>query len=53
MAKNPKVKDPTEVALSAIEEALNIGDLPQSGYGVLGEVELFESLQESSRSLPR
>ena len=26
MAKNPKVKDPTEVALSAIQEALNISD---------------------------
>ena len=27
MANNPKkVKDPTEVALSAIQEALNIGD---------------------------
>ncbi|NGX93747.1 MAG: hypothetical protein G4V63_00385, partial [Candidatus Afipia apatlaquensis] len=30
MAKNPKVKDPTEAALSAIQEALNIGDLPPS-----------------------
>ena len=30
MAKNPKVKDPTEVALSAIQEALNIGDLPET-----------------------
>src|SRR3984957_13105852 len=29
MANNPKkVKDPTEVALSAIQEALNIGDAP-------------------------
>src|SRR3981189_3195389 len=29
MAKNPKkVKDPTEVALSAIQEALNISDAP-------------------------
>src|SRR5471030_81698 len=29
MANNPKkVKDPTEVALSAIQEALNISDLP-------------------------
>ena len=28
MAKNPKVKDPTEVALSAIQEALNISDTP-------------------------
>jgi len=33
MAKNPKVKDPTEVALSAIEEALNMGDLPQPDSG--------------------
>ncbi|HEX3869580.1 MAG TPA: hypothetical protein VHV77_04005, partial [Pirellulales bacterium] len=31
MANNPKkVKDPTEVALSAIQEALNIGDAPNS-----------------------
>jgi hypothetical protein len=31
MANNPKkVKDPTEVALSAIQEALNIGDAPMS-----------------------
>ena len=30
MAKNPKVKDPTEAALSAIQEALNIGDAPAS-----------------------
>ncbi len=29
MANNPKkVKDPTEVALSAIQEALNIADAP-------------------------
>ena len=29
MANNPKkVKDPTEVALSAIQEALNISDAP-------------------------
>ena len=29
MANNPKkVKDPTEVALSAIQEALNISDTP-------------------------
>ena len=29
MANNPKkVKDPTEVALSAIQEALNISDVP-------------------------
>ena len=31
MANNPKkVKDPTEVALSAIQEALNIADAPTS-----------------------
>src|SRR5476651_1407220 len=31
MANNPKkVKDPTEVALSAIQEALNIGDMPDA-----------------------
>ena len=37
MANNPKkVKDPTEVALSAIQEALNIGDAPaadNAGFG--------------------
>ena len=33
MAKNPKVKDPTEDALSAIQEALNISDLPASDSG--------------------
>jgi hypothetical protein len=32
MANNPKkVKDPTEVALSAIQEALNIGDTRADG----------------------
>ncbi|MBA4038018.1 MAG: hypothetical protein C0480_25805, partial [Bradyrhizobium sp.] len=32
MANNPKkVKDPTEVALSAIQEALNIGDAGADG----------------------
>src|ERR1700731_2762646 len=32
MANNPKkVKDPTEVALSAIQEALNISDAPAAG----------------------
>jgi len=31
MANNPKkVKDPTEVALSAIQEALNISDVPMA-----------------------
>jgi hypothetical protein len=34
MANNPKkVKDPTEVALSAIQEALNISDTPASDAG--------------------
>ena len=39
MANNPKkVKDPTEVALSAIQEALNIGDGPTADRGsVRGE----------------
>jgi hypothetical protein len=32
MAKNPKVKDPTEVALSAIQDALNISDEPNGGF---------------------
>ncbi len=32
MAKNPKIKDPTEVAMSAIQEALNIGKAkPENG----------------------
>lgn len=32
MANNPKkIKDPTEVALSAIQEALNIPDAPPAG----------------------
>src|SRR5438105_2158211 len=35
MANNPKkVKDPTEVALSAIQEALNIADAPSPGLGL-------------------
>ena len=35
MANNPKkVKDPTEVALSAIQEALNIADAPESGLNL-------------------
>src|SRR6202048_3423260 len=34
MANNPKkVKDPTEVALSAIQEALNISDAPAGDRG--------------------
>ena len=34
MANNPKkVKDPTEVALSAIQEALNISDAPPDNRG--------------------
>ncbi|MGC1555842.1 MAG: hypothetical protein WA806_24050, partial [Bradyrhizobium sp.] len=34
MANNPKkVKDPTEVALSAIQEALNISDAPDVNDG--------------------
>src|ERR1700749_3530491 len=39
MANNPKkVKDPTEVALSAIQEALNINDAaPDSSRGVVGD----------------
>src|SRR5258708_17525804 len=33
MANNPKkVKDPTEVALSAIQEALNISDAPEADH---------------------
>ncbi len=31
-AKNSKVKDPTEVALSAIQDALNISDTPDSSF---------------------
>ena len=32
MAKNPKAKDPTEVALSAIQEALNINGTPPDNF---------------------
>ena len=36
MANNPKkVKDPTEVALSAIQEALNISDAPADNRGAV------------------
>src|ERR1700712_3929237 len=32
MAKNPKIKDPTEVAMSAIQDALNVGaGTPEGG----------------------
>src|SRR6476620_4448633 len=35
MANNPKkAKDPTEVALSAIQEALNISESPEAGRGL-------------------
>src|SRR5665213_3568840 len=37
MANNPKkVKDPTEVALSAIQEALNISELPPIDNDIRG-----------------
>src|SRR5581483_6793105 len=40
MANNPrKVKDPTEVALSAIQEALNIADVPSNQLDRMGRVE--------------
>src|SRR5690242_82176 len=40
MANNPrKVKDPTEVALSAIQEALNIADVPSSRMDRLSRLE--------------
>src|SRR5215467_11950708 len=40
MANNPrKVKDPTEVALSAIQEALNIADAPPNQIDRLGRLE--------------
>src|SRR6202034_4843445 len=39
MANNPKkVKDPTEVALSAIQEALNISDAPPADNNARGSV---------------
>ena len=49
MAKNPKVKDPTEVALSAIQEALNIGDLPESDSGRDNHLRNEPSLGAASR----
>jgi hypothetical protein len=40
MANNPrKVKDPTEVALSAIQEALNIADVPPREIDRMGRLE--------------
>src|SRR5205807_8831303 len=40
MANNPrKVKDPTEVALSAIQEALNIADVPPRDIDRMGRIE--------------
>src|ERR1700760_4752785 len=40
MANNPrKVKDPTEVALSAIQEALNIADVPPGQIDRMGRLE--------------
>ena len=47
MAKNPKVKDPTEDALSAIQEALNISDLPAAESDV--SVRSEPSLRGASR----
>jgi hypothetical protein len=69
MANNPrKVKDPTEVALSAIQEALNIADVPpreidrmgrleaDTGRADLGRADLGRTepppLQADDRSLP-
>ena len=49
MAKNPKVKDPTEVALSAIQEALNIGDLPESDNSRDNQLRNEPSLGAASR----
>jgi len=40
MANNPrKVKDPTEVALSAIQEALNIADVPPNQIERMGRID--------------
>src|SRR5690349_18469790 len=59
MANNPrKVKDPTEVALSAIQEALNIADVPSSRIDRLGRLEPDAGraepppLQADDRSMP-
>ncbi len=50
MANNPKkVKDPTEVALSAIQEALNISDLPMTD-GSRGSVRHETAATESPPS---
>ena len=44
MANNPKkVKDPTEVALSAIQEALNISDAPSAEDNARGSVHSDEA----------
>ena len=49
MANNPKkVKDPTEVALSAIQEALNIADAPAPGLNL----ERPEQKDRAERSPP-
>lgn len=45
MAKNPKIKDPTEVAMSAIQDALSI-DSPKNSSGRRG------SLRRDTQSLP-
>src|SRR5215218_1356929 len=49
MANNPKkVKDPTEVALSAIQEALNIADAPAPSL----DLERADQKDRSERSAP-
>jgi len=55
MANNPKkVKDPTEVALSAIQEALNISDVPMADNkrsSVRSDV--TQDIREGQRALRR
>src|SRR5579864_3036493 len=57
MANNPrKVKDPTEVALSAIQEALNIADVPPNQINRLDTADSLRSdagaSTDDDRSLP-
>src|SRR5438874_5745128 len=51
MANNPrKVKDPTEVALSAIQEALNIADVPPSQIERMSRIDQPELHGEPERA---
>jgi hypothetical protein len=49
MANNPrKVKDPTEVALSAIQEALNIADVPPNQIERTNRLDTAEQLRSDA-----